>query len=96
MILFITKRELRAVIDVRDDGVKSINLVDADNNFLALIRFRDGSPIGETKGVMEIFLHRTSSEPEMITINAENKLGPRSDGGLYDHVHWTKDRATSE
>lgn len=90
------QRELRAVIDVRDDGVKSINLVDADNNFLALIRFRNGSPIGETKGVMEIFLHRTSSEPEIITINAENKLGPRSDGGLYDHVHWIKDGATSK
>jgi len=91
------KKEIKAIIDAKDDGsIKSINLVDADNNFLALIRFRDGSPIRETKGVIEIFINQASSKPKIITINAENKLGPGADGGLYDYVHWTSDESTSE
>ena len=91
------QRELRAVIDVRDGGsVKSINLVDSDDKSLVNIRFFDGSPVEEAKGVMEITLHRTSSEPEIIIINAENKLIPGGDGNTYNYVHWIRDESTSK
>ncbi len=78
------------IIEGANNSIRMLSLVDSDDKSLVNIRFFDGSPVEEAKGVMEITLHRTSSEPEIIIINAENKLIPRGDGNTYNYVHWTK------
>lgn len=78
------------IIEGANNSIRMLSLVDYDDKSLVNIRFFDGSPVEEAKGVMEITLHRTSSEPEIIIINAENKLIPRGDGNTYNYVHWTK------